>query len=298
MSADAASELEVVRVLNNNAILATDRVGGQVILLGRGIGYGRHLGDAIDSSAASQVFVPDTSLTVGRLVSFLSEVPLPLLDLAVRLTEEARAVAGIRPSQALILALADHLQFAVERVRQGIRFDYPLRWEVAQLYPTELALGRAAVRTASEDLGVTLPDEEAVAFALHLVNAQFAGGDLGETVAMTGRILQVLDVVTAFMGITVPEDSMDAARFVAHLRYLFVRLDTATQIASSPAGMAESIRAAAPKSYRAAEKVRAVLEMDGRILAGDGVAYLAMHVAALYTLRVVDSPSTSVRATR
>lgn len=31
MSADAASELEVVRVLNNNAILATDRVGGQVI---------------------------------------------------------------------------------------------------------------------------------------------------------------------------------------------------------------------------------------------------------------------------
>lgn len=38
--------------------------------------------------------MPDTSLTVGRLVSFLSEVPLPLLDLAVRLTEEARAVTG------------------------------------------------------------------------------------------------------------------------------------------------------------------------------------------------------------
>ena len=62
METDTATGLEVVRVLNNNAVLATDRVGGQAILLGRGLGFGKHLGDEIDPGAASQVFVPDSGL--------------------------------------------------------------------------------------------------------------------------------------------------------------------------------------------------------------------------------------------
>ena len=49
--------------------------------------------------------------------------------------ELAHARLGIRVTQALVLPIADHLAFAIQRSRAGSEFIYPLRWEVAQLYP-------------------------------------------------------------------------------------------------------------------------------------------------------------------
>lgn len=281
MQTTTTQVMEAVRVLNNNAVLATDRMGGQAILLGRGIGFGMHLGDEIDPGAASQVFVPEAGLPIGQLATFLSEIPMDLVGLAGRMVEQAHLEAGVTPSHALVLALADHLKFAVERARQGIRFDYPLRWEVAQLYPAEHALGREVLRRVNTELSVDLPEEEATALAMHIVNAQFASGDLTDTVTMTQRISQVLEVVTTSLGIRIPEESMDAARFVTHLRYLFTRIQTNTQIASSPPGLTESIVAAAPDSHRVAERVRELFAMGGTVLSDDEVAYLSMHIARL-----------------
>ena len=272
---------EVVRVLNNNAVLATDRVGGQVVLLGRGIGFGAHLGDPVDAAAASQVFVPDQAHSVSRLVAFVSEAPMEVMTVAAKLAEQAARTAGVRATQALVLALADHLQFAADRARQGIEIEYPLRWEVAQLYPKEYALGREAVAVASNELGVDLAPGEATAFALHLVNAQSASGDLSATEETTTRLLQVLRTVTNYLRIDVPDDSMAMARFVTHLRYLFVRLQSNDLIDESPAGLVESVQAGAPDAFRAAEKVRALLEMNGSHLTRAELAYLALHIARL-----------------
>lgn len=281
MGTATSTVMEVVRVLNNNAVLATDRMGGQAILLGRGLGFGMHLGDEIDPGAASEVFVPEAGLPIGQLATFLSEIPMELVALAGRVVDRAQARTGVTPGHALVLALADHLRFAVERARLGIRFDYPLRWEVSQLYPAEYALGRQVLRQVNDELSVELPEEEATALAMHIVNAQFASGDLNDTVTMTQRITQVLEVVTTSLRIEVPEESMDAARFVTHLRYLFTRIETGSQIAASPPGLVASIVAATPDAYRVAERVRELFAMWGTTLSDDEVAYLSMHIARL-----------------
>lgn len=278
---DASTALGVVRVLNNNALLAVDAAGARKLLLGRGIAFGRKLGDVIERSEASEIFVPDPAYPIVQLTAFVSETPIEVIGVARRLVDLARDRAGIRPSQALLLGLADHLHFAVERARTGMTIEYPLRWEVAQLYPQETAVGRAAVDLASAELGVPIPAEEATAFAMHLVNAQFASPDLATTVAMTNRIGKVVDVVCAAMGITPTEDSINIARFVTHLRYVIARMANRTQIAGSPPGLEHSIRQAHPGAYDVAQRVQAVLEMDGASLTEAEVVYLAMHIARL-----------------
>lgn len=278
---DPRTAAEVVRVLNNNALLATDATGARKILLGRGIAFGRRLGDLIDPGSAAEVFVPDATYPMPQLTAFIAETPLDVIRVARQAVALAEERAGIRPSQALLLGLADHLHFAVERARQGITFEYPLRWEVAQLYPRETAVGRLVVELSSAEFGVPIAAEEATAFAMHLVNAQFASADLGATAAMTERIRRVVALVVAATGITPAEDSVTVARFVTHLRYVIARAANQTQIAEAPPGLAQSMRETRPAAYELAQRVRRVLELDGARLTEAEVVYLAMHIARL-----------------
>ncbi|WP_127842283.1 PRD domain-containing protein [Actinomyces wuliandei] len=276
-----AAHWQIVRVLNNNAVLARDRDAGQAVLLGRGIGYGRHLGDPVDAGSVSEVFVPDADHSVPRLVSFLSETPLETVRLASEALEPVRAQGRVGVSQALVLAVADHLRFAVERSRAGISVEHPLRWEVQQLYPEETRWGRQTVVLVGERLGVRLEDGEATTLALHLVNAQFAGSDLAPTVRMTRTITQILGVVSAVLGIQVDEQAMSTARFATHLRYLFVRLEDGRQISDSLEDLVTPIRRAQPLAFRAATRVRALLELNGPRLTDAELAYLTLHIARL-----------------
>ena len=60
-------------------------------------------------------------------------------------------------------------------------------------------------------LDVTLPDGEAIALAMHLVNAGFATGDLSYTYTMTGVIQQLLDIIDHSYGITLDRSSVNVA---------------------------------------------------------------------------------------
>lgn len=280
--------MEIIRVLNNNAAIVRGEDDVDVVVLGRGIAHGRKRGEQIDPGAVDQVFRPDSLHPVERIAAYLSELSLDVVRCAAAIAERANARLGIRVSQALILPLADHLSFAIERVRQGIDVDYPLRWEVAQLYPREVALGREAVTLAETRLRVALPADEAISFALHFVNAEFASEGLAPTIHMTERIAQVLNVVSQSMRVDLDAESMNVARFVTHLRYLFVRLDADTPFDDSSEELLSGIRRSHPQAYACAQRVRYLLEMGGARLTEDEVLYLALHVA-----RVANAAATS-----
>lgn len=55
-----------------------------------------------------------------RLTQFLAEVPLECVRAAARIADLAHERLGLRVTQSLILPIADHLQFALQRHRDGI----------------------------------------------------------------------------------------------------------------------------------------------------------------------------------
>lgn len=272
--------MQVVRVLNNNAVLAARGDGARVVLMGKGIGWGRRLGDEVDPTAVQHTFVPDTSHPIGQLASLVGDLPIEVAQTAARIVGAARRRTGLQPTQALLLAVADHLAVALQRAGHGSP-AYPLAWEVSQLFPDELAAGHDALQLIAEDHGAVLPREEATAFALHFVNAQAAGPGMAHTVAMTRRITQVLSVVAAALDVELDHQSMSVARFVTHLRYLFVRLARGDQVTETPSSLCASIRAAHPLSWRVAERLAEVVEMDGHRLSTDELGYLTLHIARL-----------------
>lgn len=209
-------------------------------------------------------------------------MPLEYVRVAGRIAELAHERLGLRVTQALILPIADHLHFAVQRTRAGVEMRFPLAWEVAQLYPSELEVGEAAVEVANTAFTVTLQDDEAVAFAMHFVNAQFTSPGMKPAIEMTQSIGSAFEVIESSFGFAIDHKSMNAARFVTHLRYLYARVASGKQIEESHPTLANAIRNAHPAAFACAVKLRYVLEMNLRTqLSDDEVAYLALHIAKL-----------------
>ncbi len=272
--------MRIKRVIGNNTVLAY-RGDEEVVVLGHGLGFGARKGDLIDESQIERVFLAEDT-SDERLSAMLADIPLPFLRVAARIADMAHERLRTKISQALILPLADHLSFAAQRAKDSKPMVYPLRWEVSQLYPAEYQLGQEAVRLASRDLNVPFDPDEAVAIAMHLVNAQFTMQGHTQAMVMTETISLILDVIEQTFDLTLDRHAMDCARFITHLRYLFARVAADKQIIEQHPTLLETITNSQPEAMRCAYKIKFLIERAfGGSLSADETAYIGLHVARL-----------------
>ncbi len=274
--------MEVLRVFNNNVVLARAADRGEVILTGRGLGFQAKPGQQVDEAKVVRVFVPEDGRNADNFGALVAAIPPEHLALADQALDIARG--GLRGplNSTTVVALADHLSFAIKRLRQGLNIEYPLRAEVAHLYPDELRMAQQIVDFVNARLEEALPRDEAVAVALHLVNAGFASSDLSYTYQMTGVFAQLFEVLEQAYGRSFDRETVNAARFITHLRYFFVRAHTGRQLAEGATGLGSAIREAYPEAFGTALKLQAVLELRlGQPLTDDEVTYLTLHVARM-----------------
>ncbi|TFD87091.1 PRD domain-containing protein [Cryobacterium lactosi] len=273
----------IKRVYNNNVVLAVEGDSTEVVLLGKGIGFQRRPGESIDTSLADQRFMAEGLYRAPQLAGLLSDAPSEHIAIARTITELGHATLGLEPRQSLMIPVLDHLTFAVRRAHEGTHIDFPLRWEVAQLYPAEAALGRQVVALVNETLKVELQDDEWVAFALHFVNQQWTKGDFSKTVAMTETISRVFLRLSERWGRAVDENASSAARFVTHLRYVFARAASDTQLQTSRVDVLGAVKLAYPEAAEAAVDIGDLIgRAIKRVITNDEISYLALHTSRLY----------------
>ena len=282
MSEPDTSTMRVLRVLNNNVVISRDPQDQEVILTGRGIGFRAQPGQKVDPEKVVRVFVPAD----GRDPDHLAEAFAMIDQEVLRAVVIALRSTGIEGSEStrptLAIAVADHVSGALERQRRGQSVEYPLRAEVETLYATEYQQAERLLVALNEHIDPKLGSAEATALALHLVNAGFSAGDLSFTYTMTGVIQQMLAVVGERHGLDVSPRSMSAARFITHVRYMFVRIQQHRQLAGQESTIGRSIRETYPEAAQTAGALSTVVQLRlGAGLSPDEVSYLALHVARM-----------------
>ena len=280
--------MQILRVFNNNVVLARDSARGdgvdEVVVTGRGIGFQARQGDDIDESKIAKVFVPADGRDPDHSAEMLAGLPADRVAEVSAALETIGAPEPLRAKLTLVTALTDHIVNAAQRAREGIVIEYPLHSEVVALYPVEYQLGTALLREINRlhARKEQLPDHEATALALHFVNAGFATGDLSQTYRMTGLIQQMLEVVAADLGVRLDPTSISVARFITHVRYLFVRLHRNEQLNHLNSPLTEQLLAAYPAEVACARKVASVIELRfDSTLTEDEIVYLGLHIVRL-----------------
>lgn len=276
--------MEILMVFNNNVVLAREDSGREVVLTGRGLGFQKKPGQSVDPARIVRTFVPTAGADPRDLGALVAQIPPEHIGLAVDALGLATAELGTPLGTGVVVALADHLSFAITRARRQLAVEYPLRAEVAHLYPHELAVAQRIVDLVNGRIDVVLPPEEAVPVTLHLVNAGFATADLSRTFQMTEVFEQVFAVIEGAYGTEVDRHGINTARFITHLRYFFIRMHQGGQLESQGDKLVDAIRGAYPEAFRCALRVQEVLELRlGQPITADEVAYLTLHVARLTT---------------
>ena len=83
--------MKILRVFNNNVVLARDDAGGEVILTGRGLGFQARPGRTVDPTLVTRTFIPADGRDPDHLAELLAGIPPE----HVQLVGEALAEAGL-----------------------------------------------------------------------------------------------------------------------------------------------------------------------------------------------------------
>lgn len=280
--------MKILRVFNNNVVLA-EGPRGEVIATGRGVGFQAKAGQEVDAAKVHRVFVPSDGRDPDHMGQLLAEIPLEY----VTLLTDAIAAAGLPESAAtsptLMMTLADHVHGAVLRIESGQHVDYPLFGEVRNLYAEEFSQAQRILRHVNDGLAANnvprLPDAEAVALTLHLVNAGFSTGDLSFTYTMTGVLHQLIATIEEVFAVELDTSTVNVGRFITHLRYLFVRIQRQEQLQAEASAISDAIAHAHPEEHRCARQLARLLGIRmGAELTADEIAYLTLHIARIVTI--------------
>lgn len=269
------------RVLNNSVVDALDDAMREVIVLGKGIGFQSHPGDTIDPAAIEKVFRLDDSAQGTRFAQVAADVPAEILSATDEVVSLARARLTEKLSDAIYPALADHLAYAVQRVRQRIDLVSALESEVRRFYPKEYAVATEALPVIAELTGVAMPHAEAANIALHLITAEIGEGD-GSAATLTRFTQDVLDIVRLQFGIAYDDDDPAYTRFAAHVRYFAQRVLSRTVIDRDDAELLTLLRRQLPHVFAGIDRIEAyALETHSHAMTSTEKVYIAMHVSRL-----------------
>ena len=265
--------MKILKVINNNVVSACDDKGKEIVVMGKGLGFGKKNGDILDESKIEKKFsMPDES--VSRLEEILKDIPYEYAQVANRIIAKL--------SKIIYITLTDHLNFAITRFKKGIEVENAILWEIKRFYQKEFEAGKEALEIIKKELGIELSEDEAGFFAIHILNAQI-DADMMQTINIPGITKDIVNIVGYTFGRELDRESLYYERFITHIKHFLARVvkneaygeDTNDRLAIM-------VKDEFPKSYRCALRIRDYLKVSKKYnVSLEEISYLTIHIQRL-----------------
>jgi len=139
----------VKKPINNNILRVVDPTGCELIVTGRGLGFGAKPGYKIEAETVEHSYRMTSPAVQQKLVELLEQIPYEHLLLTDELVAMIRSRVNYPLNESLLITLADHISFAIQRSEQGIRFSNPLRILFETSSPYHSNASRLSSRSSS-----------------------------------------------------------------------------------------------------------------------------------------------------
>ena len=268
----------IEKVINNNIVSAYDKDGREVVIMGRGIGFGVRPGAVIRESKIEKIFRMESRSAAEQLKELLVHMPLEHVQISDDIISFAKSTLKLKLNQSIYVTLTDHINFAIDRYKKGINLENALLWEIKRFYPQEYELGKYSIRLIKDRLHLELPEDEAGFIALHFVNAEY-GTDIRDALHFPNQMKDILAIVTEELGIELDEGTLHYERFITHVKFLLQRVYRKELLPNEENELAEMMKIKYPKEYACSEKIAEYIEKTANCkLSGEEIMYLSIHI--------------------
>lgn len=274
--------MKVIKNINNNVSLCRDSKGREVIAFGKGLGFIKPPYD-IPLKQIERTFYNITDIDFNGI----RQIPVSILTAAIHIVDEVERNLNITLMSTAALALADHINFAIQRVHQHIQLQMPIQEDIKQLYPEEMKEAYHALAIIKEEIGVTLDRSEAGMLALHFINNQ-VNGSHGKEISSESIIKESIALIEAEFLITINKASFNYSRFATHVDYLLRRTLRNDQIESKNIEMYRSLQKQYPGTYACAVNIKSLFKTKMHVeLNDEETLYLMLHINRLCSREIV-----------
>lgn len=270
----------VIKPLNHNAVLAIDMKNNkEYILLGKGIGFGKKVNERIEISKDVQVYLLQKETDRGLSRDIINSIDPEFLEVANAIIIEAEKEFK-KIDKNILCPLADHIAFAIKRIRNNEIISNPLTQDIKALFPEEYKVAYKGKSILKSMENVDISDDEVGYIALHIHSA-IENEKVSQAMKTAMLVRECISIIEEKIGKTIDIESLSYNRLMSHMKYMIARTLKGETIKLD---MNDYIKERFPKAFEISQiickKVERELRKEIKMVE---VGYLAMHIERVFS---------------
>ena len=269
----------VRKALNHNTLIAISMENNQeYLVIGKGIGFGKKVSERfeIPENIECSVYSLQEQTERGKAMELIKGIEPVYLEIAGKVLAKSEEVFG-KIDKNILFPMADHIAFAVQRIRANEQISNPLTDDIRALFHMEYKTAECVKDILWEMLQIEIDEHEIGYIALHIHSAiEDENVALSMQIAMAVR--ECIRMIEEETGQTIDVMSLSYNRLMNHIRYMVARSIKGEKLKLN---MNDYMSVKFPKSFWMATEVCKQLEKQlHRTSPLDEVeiGYLAMHI--------------------
>jgi len=270
----------VIKSLNHNGVLAIDNdTQKQYILLGKGIGFGKKVNERMEAPENTHIYLLQQETDRGSTKEIINNIEPEILEVASSIIMEAEKKFN-KVDENILCPLADHIAFAVKRIKNNEHISNPLTADIRALFSEEYAVACKGKDIIKEVLGIEINEDEIGYIALH-IHSSLGDEKISQAMETAMLVRNCITSIEQNIGKTIDIESLSYNRLMSHIKYMAARTLNGETIKLD---MNDYIKERFQKSFEIAEDICRKLgsELNKEIKEVE-IGYLAMHIERVFS---------------
>lgn len=270
--------MKAIKKINNNVAICIDSDNNELVAFGKGIGFPMMPYEITD---LSQIFMTFYRIE-NQFYKVLKDIPENVFEVSALIVHEAMCKLRSNLNPNLVISLADHINFAMVRMKNFKEMKILFAYDVQHLYPLETEIGKYAVELIEKKLNVKLPDSEITTIAMHFVNAEEESIDDTDSKQIGDLIDRITVLIERSFTVKIDRKNYNYNRFVMHMRYHLQRILNNTQFSEDNKALIDSMKQSHPEVYEVAIKGGGMISgtLNSSVTESE-LLYLMIHIARI-----------------
>lgn len=265
----------VVKALNHNAVLAADVTDQkEYLLMGKGIGFGKKVSEQFEADESCRVYSLTDRKERNDVQNLAKTIDPEFLEIANMVLDEAEKVFG-HIDRNILFPLADHISYAVERIRRNETISNPLTEDIRVLFHMEYKVASCVIPLLESRFGISIGEDEVGYITLH-VHSAIDDEKVSDAMQTARAVRECIRIVEESMGKKIDVMTLSYNRLMNHVRYMIVRALEGEKLKLS---LNDYMQVKYPEEFALATKIcDEIGQMIKCPLKDVEIGYLAMHI--------------------
>ena len=265
----------VKKALNNNTLIAVNMEDNrEYLLIGKGIGFGKKVSERFEKPEECTMYTLYEQTERDNVTGLVKEIDPVFLEITEKVLKESERVFG-RIDRSILFPMADHIAFAVHRIRANEQISNPLTKDIQVLFHMEYKVAECIKVLLKDMLQIEIDEHEIGYIALHIHSA-IEDENVALSMQIARAVRECIQLVEVETTQKIDIMSLSYNRLMNHVRYMVARAIKSEKL---KVNMNDYMSVKYPAAYKIAISVCKHLEENlHHQLDEVEIGYLAMHV--------------------